>query len=92
MRASDAAQRRRLLSSSRGAIDFQRFRRVLMAEAVITRRFYRRRSYSGNPPSYKILQSVIKMTQLFLNGPLQTSTGQRQWPQPVKTRLPRPCR
>ena len=33
LRASDAAQRRRLRSSSRGAIDFQRFRRVLMSEA-----------------------------------------------------------
>jgi len=49
IRASDAAQRRRLLSSRRGAIDFQRFRRVLMAEVLITRRFYRRRFSSGNP-------------------------------------------
>ena len=39
IRASDAAQRRRLRSSSRGAIDFQRFRRVLISEALITRRF-----------------------------------------------------
>src|SRR5712675_2332195 len=42
MRASEAAQRRRLRSSSKGAIAFQRFRRVLMSEAIITRRFYRR--------------------------------------------------
>jgi hypothetical protein len=41
-RASDAAQRRRLRSSSKGVIAFQRFRIVLMSEALITRRFYRR--------------------------------------------------
>ena len=49
IRASDAAQRRRLLSSSRGAIDFQRFRSALMAEALITRRFYCHRFSSRNP-------------------------------------------
>src|SRR3982074_3427191 len=47
IRASDAAQRRRLRSSSKGAVAFQRFRRVLMSEAIITRRFYRRRFHSG---------------------------------------------
>lgn len=49
IRASDAAQRRRLLSSSRGTIDFQRCRRTLMVEALITPRFYRRRFPSRNP-------------------------------------------
>jgi hypothetical protein len=51
VRAFDAAQRRRLLSSSKGAIDFRRFRRVLIVEALITRRFYRRRLPQGNPPA-----------------------------------------
>ena len=49
IRASDAAQRRRLRSSSKGAIAFQRFRRALMSELFITRRFYRGRFSSGNP-------------------------------------------
>ena len=49
MRASDAAQRRRLRSSSKGAIAFQRFRRAVMSEPFITRRFYRGRFPSGNP-------------------------------------------
>src|SRR5664279_6116319 len=47
IRASDAAQRRRLRSSNKGAIAFQRFRRALMSELFITRRFYRGRFSSG---------------------------------------------